>query len=118
MLQGCHSDKMTFTIAFPDANGLEIGDALYLKGVKIGEVTQIDIEGVLVVVNVIVESKYYLPTDSFFFIWTEKGHSNKMCIQIKDGMNETLIKNGDLLKGESSYSKILIKCGMAWLKSL
>lgn len=116
-LRQCSFGMVKFAIRFPDVKGLEVGDNLYMRGVKIGEVRQIAIAGDRVVVQVAAESKYPLPNDSFFFIWSDKLISGKKCIQVKPGVSPVAITRRDALDGESSYHQILLENGANWLKS-
>ena len=116
-LRQCSFGMVKFAIRFDDVKGLEVGDNIYMRGVKIGDVRRIAIEGDRVVVQVAAESQYPLPNDSFFFIWSDKLISGKKCIQVKPGVSPVAITRRDVLDGESSYHDILLENGANWLKS-
>ncbi len=100
--------SLHFRITFDDANDLKAGDAIYYKGVAIGEVRAVDIQNDDVITFVTIKSdfKEEIPIDSYFFIWMDKVVTNKKCIRMEKGDSQKIIKNGDQLNGESSYTKI------------
>lgn len=50
--------ELRFVLTFKDANGLRPGQFVIYKGVRIGEVTAVDLHDSLVKVNIVVNEKY------------------------------------------------------------
>lgn len=109
---------MRFTVQFADAKGLEAGDAVYLKGVNIGDVKRVRITSNGVQADVSVRNDPPLPVDTVLFIWTDKLISGKKCIQAKLGDDKIMIQPGDIIVGESDLPIIWIRVGKKWLESL
>lgn len=98
----------TFTVVFKDAKKLESGANVYLSGIAIGNVKDIDFDNGKVKVFIGLDKKFQnkLPKNSSFFIMPEpKEHNNKcVLVQISEPEVNDYIKTGDIVEGiDSEY---------------
>lgn len=111
---------MTFTIELEEAKGLEAGDFIYLKGVRVGEIHSVSLENgrVATIASIYKESDIQIPTDSFLFVWHDQLVTGKQCIIIRSGTSAEVLQAGAKTRGESDKIKIAWKIGREELVKL
>ena len=94
---------MQLNLIVENADGIQKGDEIYFRGVKIGNVTEssIIIDGVLL--NLKIDELDKIPIDSKFEISDFSLISGK-AIQINPGVSEKYLQPGDTINGSAAYS--------------
>ncbi len=100
----------TFTVVFKDAKQLEPGANVYLSGVDIGDVKDLDFDNGKVKVLIRLDKKFQnkVPKNaSFFMIPEHKGKKNKcVLVRISEPEANEYIKTGDIVEGIDSEYKL------------
>jgi ABC-type transporter Mla subunit MlaD len=63
-LLSCHQESNKLTILFDNVEGLETGGEVYYKGIKVGEVTHLDLFENKVVVDIKLKDSIRIPVGS------------------------------------------------------
>ncbi len=88
-----------YHLSLDDATGIVISTSINVKGVKIGAVNKVELEGVNQKVNVTlsVKSKYTLPNDSYITM-RQVGLMDSPILELVPGSSTTTYKDGDLIE--------------------
>lgn len=75
------------TLFFDHVKGLQAGDGVYLDGLRIGEVRQLEFAGRRVAVHVEIENRYAdaIPADSHFLLWQDELDPERRSIRVLAG---------------------------------
>ncbi len=84
---GCSEDPFPLQVTFPEAAGLKPGDNVVIRGLAVGQVTDLDIEGQGVVVRVEIKPRYrkHLDERATFRIEDEKLVTGKKMLVVEPG---------------------------------
>lgn len=99
----------TFNIQVEKANGLKVADFVYMKGVRIGEVSKVSLSdsgGVSVSVSIYKTVEMGIPSDSYIYIWPDQFLTGKKCVVIDPGASSELVEAGSTVRGESDFLEI------------
>jgi hypothetical protein len=90
------SRDLHLTLLFDHVKGLEVGDAVYLDGLRIGEVRELEFAGRRVSVQVTIERKYAdaVPVDSYFFLWQDELNPERRSIRVQAGRSRISADGG------------------------
>jgi phospholipid/cholesterol/gamma-HCH transport system substrate-binding protein len=86
-----------------DATGLELHSHVSMNGVKIGEISNINVEGRKVKLSFIIKKNVEIAQDSVVVIAQESVLGAKM-INISQGMSKKSLRDGDVLKNFKQYA--------------
>jgi len=102
-----------FSLQFEEAKGLKPGDFVYMRGISIGEIKDVRIQGGAIVAEVKIypKNEAHVPDNSFFFIWPDQLLTGKQCVIVEPGDSVEGVERGELLRGESSKPKIIFRLG-------
>ncbi|MGK0361566.1 MAG: hypothetical protein ACI9U2_003884 [Bradymonadia bacterium] len=92
-LGGCKADPFVVHVTFPEAAGLKPGDNVAMRGLAIGQVLGIDIDGAGVKVSLEVAPKYqsHLDDKALFSIEEEKLVTGKRRVAVVPGAGDALL---------------------------
>jgi phospholipid/cholesterol/gamma-HCH transport system substrate-binding protein len=93
------AEKYNVTIIFPRIGGLEIGNPVFVKGVRKGKVSHIDLIDKGVEVNISLSKDAKLFTDAKFFI-TEVGMMGEKQMEIYPGNANQVLDTSQKIQGE------------------
>lgn len=101
-LASCGEKPHTLAVQFPEAAGLKPGDNVTIRGLSVGQVTDLDIEGAGVRVALEVKPRYqkHFDTEARFRIADEKLVTGKKMVVVEPGGGAPLAA-GALVKGEA-----------------
>jgi ABC-type transporter Mla subunit MlaD len=110
------------TVEFEDGAGLKPGDPVYMQGVDIGEVLDVDL-GVdrKVRVHARLEDRFsnLVPADADILITNDKFiFGKKALLIVATSADRTPVKDGQVLKGTEGYADLLVRRGAARVKGL
>jgi len=86
-----------------DAQGLNIGDEVYFRGLSVGSVQSADLDSQGVVLQLKLDKTVMIPIDSRFILKEQNLLGDKV-IQILPGTSGTYLKTGDSVRGEHTGS--------------
>lgn len=92
------NDAITIEAKFEQADGLEIGSAVRMGGIKIGEVTQqsLDPQNYLAVIAMKIRKEVPLPKDSSAKI-VSSGLLGSKYVSLTPGADDTMLREGDVI---------------------
>ncbi|WP_314642352.1 MlaD family protein [uncultured Veillonella sp.] len=93
--------QMTITGDFAQVNGLKNGNQVKFSGVAIGSVSNIEITPHGVIVEMKLDEKAQIPSDSIFTLGSD-GFLGDKFIQISPGQSKVYLQDGDSVKGEGA----------------
>lgn len=101
-LTACKSDPHTVNVTFPEAAGLKPGDNVSMRGLAIGQVLGIDIDGAGVKVQLEIQPRYrqHVDAEARFAIEEEKMVTGKRRIAVTPGGGQPLAE-GATVVGEA-----------------
>ncbi|MBV8251879.1 MAG: MCE family protein [Chitinophaga sp.] len=97
--------KFTIKGVFDDVNGLKLGDNIWISGVKVGIVNQIDLTDdgiVLITMNIEKKSRRFIHKNSAVKIGTDGLIGNKIIVIYGGTKNSPVIEDNDLLNGRKA----------------
>ena len=107
--------NLSFVSSFNYIEGLEIGSNVVIAGIKVGEVTHINLLDDQVIVKAFVDNNYLIPSDSIIVI-RSNGIFGKKSLLIEPGFDNTIKPNDHIFTNtKDSYS---IDMFLRYLKSL
>lgn len=105
--------SFAFSVEFKDIKGLKVGDRVYLRGVDIGQVSEISMpvgSGVRTTLKINRKYREHLKSDSNFFIKSDSFILGKKCItmHVHDESSPPIQKN-QVFDGSHSWELYLLK---------
>jgi ABC-type transporter Mla subunit MlaD len=104
-LFSCHRNNNKLTILFDNVEGLETGAEVYYKGIKVGEVTHLDLFKNKVVADIKLKDSIRIPVDSKFII--NPSVIGSAHITIDPSPQTTFVSSTDTVTGEYSKKQLL-----------
>lgn len=102
-----------FQLTFEDAGGLKAGDSVFLAGVDVGEIQDVDLtpeRQVHVAVKLAERFKRHVPAESQFMIASDKFLFGKKAIVVMPPPGPgTPVHEGQIVKGVEGYSDLYMK---------
>jgi ABC-type transporter Mla subunit MlaD len=104
-LFSCRRDNNKLVVLFDNVEGLEDGADVYYKGIKVGQVTQVDLFQDKVVVDINLKDSIRIPVDSRFII--NLSVIGPAHITIEPSTQAAYLSSNDTVNGEYSRKQLL-----------
>ena len=104
-LFSCRRDANKLTILFDNVEGLENGGQVYYRGIKVGEVTHLELFRDKVVADIKLQDSIRIPVDSKFII--NPSVLGPAHITIEPSVQAAFLSSKDTLTGEFSKKQLL-----------
>lgn len=104
-LLSCHRESNKLTILFNNVEGLETGAEVYYKGIKVGEVTHLDLFENKVVADIKLKDSIRIPVGSKFII--NPSVIGSAHITIDPSPQTAFLSSKDTVSGEYSKKQLL-----------
>ena len=104
-LFSCRHDANKLTILFDNVEGLENGGEVYYRGIKVGEVTHLDLFRDKVAADIKLQDSIRIPVDSKFII--NPSVIGPAHITIEPSVQTAFLSSKDTVTGEFSKKQLL-----------
>lgn len=113
---------LRFQLEFDDGAGLRAGDSVFLQGVDVGEVLDVELRAdrkVRVLVRLADRSKAMVPSDAQFLIASDKFlFSKKAIVVMPPATPGAPVHEGQVIKGAEGYTDLYMNKGTAKVRKV